>query len=61
MTENFERFGVSDPVGSWQAENYITNAANTRAVIYDNLTGYESPSGLQLLFFRLRTGGVRLR
>ena len=34
------RFGVSDPLGSWRAEAYVTNVANKRAVIYSDITGY---------------------
>lgn len=34
------RFGVSNPAGHWQAEAYVTNVANKRAVIYANTTGY---------------------
>jgi outer membrane receptor protein involved in Fe transport/tetratricopeptide (TPR) repeat protein len=34
------RFGLSDAAGAWQAEGYVTNVANKRAIVYVDTTGY---------------------
>jgi hypothetical protein len=35
------RVGLSDPAGAWRAEGYVANAANKRAVLYIDTTGYD--------------------
>ena len=34
------RFGLNGAAGAWQAEGYVTNVANKRAVVYVDTTGY---------------------
>jgi outer membrane receptor protein involved in Fe transport/tetratricopeptide (TPR) repeat protein len=34
------RLGLGDAAGAWQAEGYVTNVANKRAVVYVDTTGY---------------------
>lgn len=34
------RLGLGDATGAWQAEGYVTNVANRRALVYADTTGY---------------------
>ena len=56
------RVGLSDANGTWRAKGYVTNAANKRAVIYQDTTGYLSYPGItsETLATPPRTVGLRL-
>ena len=56
------RVGLSDADGTWRAKGYVTNAANKRAVIYQDTTGYLSYPGItsETLATPPRTVDVRL-
>ena len=56
------RFGLSHPGGRWQAEAYVTNLWDQRALLFANLTGYANYPGHSNpeIANAPRTFGVRL-
>ena len=56
------RLGAGQPVGTWQAEAFITNLWNSNAVLFVNTTGYDTWPGVSnpVVAVPPRTYGLRL-